>query len=504
MSRELIDKNIIFKNTVFLYLRMFVVIIVQLFTVRIVLEALGESDYGIYNLVGGIVVLFNFLNTTMRGATQRYINFEMGQKSSKLQETFQTSMYLHVCLCILLFIAAESIGLWFVNSKLNIPAEKMFQTNVVYQLSIISVIISTLAVPFNAIIVAHEKMHIYAVAEIIRCVFVLIGAYILCLIKSDRLIIYGVIVLLSTIILNAIYVIFVRRKLTIYKFRLHPDNKLIKPMLSFSGWDLYGNFCVTARTQGINIVLNVIFGVIVNAAAAIATQIHGILLTFGSNVVLAFKPQLYQQYSKGNIKEMQQLAEESTMLSMMLFGVVSMPVVIEMPYILHLWLNEIPEYTIQLARITILTGILAFVNSIINILIQATGKIKALSFISGSIILLTLPAAYLAVKQYNTPESAYWVMMIFAAIIPIISLQILKRKIPEFGIKAYLLNGFTKAILCLALNCLALYLLKNSLNETFLRLVVICFSSVIICGSFIMIGLGGNKNLKKILCRFKK
>lgn len=504
MAQDKIDKRKIFANTGFLYLRMIIVIIVQLFTVRIVLNALGESDYGIYNLVGGIVVLFNFLNTTMRGAVQRYINYEMGQESSKLQETFQTSMYLHICLCAILFVAAETLGLWFVNAKLTIPANKMFETNIIYQLSIISVIISTLAVPYNAIIVAHEKMHIYAIAEVFRSVFVLIGACLLYSIKHDRLIIYGLIILISTLILNAIYVVFVHKKIGVYKFRFRPDRQLIKPMLSFSGWDLYGNFCVTVRTQGINILLNMFYGVIVNAAAAIATQIHGVLLTFGSNVVLAFKPQLFQQYSKGNIKEMQKLAEESTMLSMMLFGVVALPVIIEAPYILHLWLNEVPEYTITLTRITILTGLFAFVNSIINILIQATGEIKALSFISGSFILLTLPTAYIALVKFSTPYSAYWIMMFFAAILPLISFYILKRQIHNFKIKAYFFNGFAKALLCIGINSILLYLLRNSLNESLLRLTIICIISVVISGISIILCLGGHKDFNKILCIIKK
>ena len=346
-------------------------------------------------------------------------------------------------------------------------------------------------------------MHIYAIAEVVRCVFILAGAYILYLIEYERLIVYGLIIFISTLLLNLAYAIYVHKTLGTYRLSFHPDKQLIKPMLSFSGWDLYGNFCVTARTQGINILLNMFFGVIVNAASAIATQIQGVLLTFGSNVVLAFKPQLIQQYSKQNIAEMQKLAEESTRLSMLLFGLVAIPVVIEMPYILHLWLSDVPAYTVSLTRITVLAGFFVFINSIINILIQATGDIKALSFISGSFILMALPVAYIVLKIFNTPDSAYILLMIFAAILPAISFIILKRQIPKFNIKSYLFQGFCKALLGLFCSCLLISMLVYAMDESLARLIMVCIVSLAVCGVGVIKNIGGN-NKFNTLCKIRK
>ncbi len=470
-------------NTIYLYIRMILVMGMQLITVRFVLKALGVEEYGIYNLVGGIVVMFAFLNTTMRAATQRFLNFEMGQQQpARLKGVFSTSLYLHCIIVVVLLFFAETIGLWLVNYKLIIPAHLLIEANIVYQLSIAAALVSILQVPFNAVIIAHERMKVFAVSEVLRTLLVLVGVLLLMALPFDRLIFYAVLVFLSSFLLFVFYVLYSLKKFEEVSLVFKPSKAFIKPMLSFSGWDLYGNMCVTFRTQGINIILNLFFGAVVNAAAAIATNIQGSLLTFGGNVLTAFRPQLIQQYAAGNLKEVHLLACNATKLSILLFGIISGPIIIEMPVILKLWLGEIPPYTIGLARISILIGVSGFITSTLNTLIHATGNIKMLSFISGTLILLTLPICWIVLCFLDSPYLVFWVVFGVSLLIPAFSLMIVKHLIRGFLVRQYLYQGFFKVGFVLAVSFAASLLIRTMVDDEFVRLIISTLTYIVVCG----------------------
>lgn len=472
----------VFKNTIYLYIRMIIVMIVQLVMVRILLKTLGAENYGLYNLVGGIVVLFNFLNTSMRGATQRFLNYEMGIGNvKKIRSTFTNSLSVHLAICIVLLLLGETVGLYLLNYKLVIGQERMFDANILYQLSIITAIISTIQVPYNAAVIANERMNVFAFIEIVKVLIMLVSVCLLSLFFfNERLIIYGVMILIINVLTFLLYIYYCNKEFDECIFRIEVQKEIIKPMLSFSGWDLYGNLCVSVRTQGLTVLLNIFFGTIVNAATAIATQIQSAISTFGSNVITAFKPQILKSYAANDYPRMNQLIDDSTKLSLLLLGIIAVPTMIEMPYILELWLQDPPEYTIPLARISLFVSFLSFVVSILNIIIHATGDIKALSFISGTLLLLVLPISYVFLKICNFPEVAYWVSLIMVLAVIIVNIKIIKRQVPSFPIIKYIFGTVSMILFILLLCSFVPIIISFCFVQSFFRLLLIYGSYFIV------------------------
>ncbi len=275
-----------------LYARMLLSMAVSLYTSRVVLEVLGVDDYGLYSVTGGVVAMFAFINGSMSGATSRFLTYEMGLgNAERLRDTFNSALLVHIGVAAIILVFAETIGLWFLNCKLSIPEESMTAANWVYQFSIVASLVTITQVPYNACIIAHENMNVYAYIEIANVLMKLGIVYLLVVIGGNKLIIYGILVLVVNIIVASLYRIYCLRKFSESHFRYVFDKSILKPMLSFSGWDLYGNMCVTARTQGIVMLINVFFGVAVNAAASIATTVFSTLSSFASNIIMAFRPQ---------------------------------------------------------------------------------------------------------------------------------------------------------------------------------------------------------------------
>lgn len=500
------SNKLVLKNTIYLYFRMVIVMAVQLIVVRVLLNSLGASDYGIYNLVGGIVILFNFLNTSMRGATQRFLNYEMGKgEREKLRATFTNSLSLHLIICLILIIIGETFGLWFLNNKLVITPSRMYEANVLYQFSLLTAIISTIQVPYNAAIISNERMQIYAFVEICRSLTTLFSVYLLNIFPpSERLILYGAIILLINAFVFIFYIIYCNKNFYECRFIFGFDRKIILPMLNFSGWDLYGNVCVAVRVQGMVILLNMFFGTIVNAAGAIATQIQSALLSFGNNVVVAFKPQLIKSYAANNLTEMANLAKNATAVSLILFGIIAVPSIFETPYILEIWLKNPPEYTISLTRISLLIGFFSYITSILNILIHATGKIRTLSFISGTLFLLTIPLAYISLKIFPYPWIAYMASLFISIIVPIANLCIIHRQIPSFGISDYILNAVVKVILILAACSIAPYIFSIFAQNSLLALALSYITYTLLVISLSVLFIFPLQRIRNIISIIKK
>lgn len=383
------------KNTLLLYFRMLISVIIGLYTSRVVLNTLGVEDYGIYNVVGGIVAMFSFLNTSMSGATSRFLTYEMGKTTSnKLHETFSSAILIHIGIAIIILIIAETIGLWFLQNKLIIPEERMFAAHLVYQFSILSMIINVTQVPYNASIIAHEKMGVYAYVELLNVSLKLGIVFILLIGSFDKLILYAILIFIVTTIIAITYRIYCKKhfKECTIKWKLHLN--IIKPMLSFSCWDLYGNMTVSIRQEGLTMLLNIFYGPILNAANGIAMNVHGIILGFAYNVITAFRPQIIKQYAENNIQNMSSLVVNATKFTLCLYLLIAIPLFTEIDYVLKLWLKTVPDHTAFFLRIILICSFFKLGSNIINIPIHATGKIKKLSFISGSFFLLSIPILY--------------------------------------------------------------------------------------------------------------
>lgn len=469
------DTTHIAKNTFILYGRMFFSMIVSLFTSRVILDALGVEDFGIYNVVGGVVAMLSFINGSMSGATSRFITYELGRGNKMiLKETFASALIVHFIIAATVLILSETIGLWFLSNKLVIPESRMFAARIVYQFSIIAAIIGIIQVPYNACVIAHEKMNVYAYVEILNVSLKLAVAYIIQLSSADKLILYAVLLLVVNIISLCIYKGYSYKSFAESHFEYVWNPKVLRAMLGFSGADLYGNASVVIRQQGVNMLLNMFFGPIVNAANAIATTVNSVTMNLVNNVSTAFRPQIIKKYASAELSEMFYFMRVSAMICLLLFLTVAIPLMLEMHFVLSVWLGQVPQYTVDICRILLLFSACTVVTSVLNIGIHATGKIYLISFISGTIIWLAVPVIYYFLRIGYSPNIAYICNGIVSAIVLLVNSCILKYNIRSFSLIDFWFHGILKCVLICIVSSLILYFIFINFSAGWMRLIIIC------------------------------
>lgn len=370
------------KNTLLLYVRMLFTIIVGLYTSRVVLNTLGVNDYGIYNVVGGIVAMLAFLNSAMTAASQRFISFELGTKNyQRLKEVFSTSVTIHLIIAGIIFIISETIGLWFLNTHMNISSDRMEAANWVYQCSILTFMVTVISVPYNACIVAHERMKAFAYISIIEVGLKLIIVYLLLVFSTDKLITYAILIFSVSVIIRVIYGIYCKRNFEECIYRFSVKRALWKQMLSFVGWGMLANFGVSLRLQGANILLNIFFNPAVNAARGIAMQVNGIVINFSNNFLMALNPQITKEYANGNIDRTITLIYAGSRYSFYLLSIISLPMIVSIDYLLKLWLGIVPEYTNIFLKLTIVAALIDTMTYPMVTATYATGVLRRITII---------------------------------------------------------------------------------------------------------------------------
>lgn len=482
MSNQTSDNNKrIAKNTLFLYFRMLFMMAVSLYTSRVVLDALGIEDFGIYNVVGGFVAMFTFINTSMSSATERFLNYEMGCGNKKSVHTvFCTSVNIHSIISIVILILAETVGLWFLNTKMVIPESRMTAALWVYQLSIFSTVIMVMSVPYNALIIAHEKMGTFAYISVLEVMLKLVILYFIIISPFDRLIFYAFLMMLTQILIRFIYGRYCSKHFSESHYQFIVDKVKLKEMLGFAGWDLYGNMSVMARTQGVNVLLNLFFGPVVNAASGIATRVQAAIMGFAGNIIVAVRPQLIQAYSVRDYHRMNSLLIKGAFFIFLLLSTLSLPVIIETPYILQLWLKTVPDTTIVFCRLILLFNLIAAISSVVMIGIHATGRIKKSSFINGTLYCMVIPISYLFYKMGGQPELAYLINVIAVFIGMSCNIVYLHLYIPEFDVWNFVVKVIGRCMFIFALNSLILYALSQILEVSFMRLLYVCLISLVL------------------------
>ena len=468
------------KNTSALYFRMLLSMVVSLYTSRVVLNTLGVEDYGVYNVVGGVVAMLGFLNASMSSATARFLAFELGKgDATRLKKTFSTALLVHIGIALFIFVIAETIGLWSLNDKLVIPIHRMSAAHWVYQFSILSTLITITQAPYNASIIAHEKMDIYAYVEILNVILKLVIVYFLVIGNFDKLILYGLLVLIVSILIALIYRLYCIRYFEECHFHWIWDVSILKPMLTFSGWDLYGNMSVTLKQQGLNMLLNVFGGPILNSANGVASSVQGAILGFSTNILMAAKPQIIKRYAESDLARVRMLIYKLARYSCLLMVCISIPLIIEMEVILKLWLKIIPPYSIAFCRILLITNCLTTICLCLNIGIHATGNVKRLSIINGSLNFATLFITYLFFKMGFTPEWGYIISFIMSFITIFITHIILQIQIPGFSfailIKQVLLPSIFTAVIAYIIALIHFYYV----NHGVLRFFSVCLASTL-------------------------
>lgn len=426
------------KNAVALYIRMFFTMLIGFYTSRVVLKTLGVDDFGTYGVVGSVVAMMGFLNASMSGATSRFLAFELGRGDKKrLSDTFSSALVVHLLIAAAVFILAETVGLWFVMNKLVIPAGRETAAMWVYQMSIVSAMIGITQVPYSATIISHERMDIYAYFSILEALCKLGIVYMVAVSGFDRLIFYAFLVLVVSICFRLFYRVYCIVHFPESNFHWIWDKNILAPLINFSGWDLYGNGCVTVRSQGVTFLINIFFGVAYNAANSIAVSVQGLFNHFVMNVTQAFRPVIIKQYSLGNIQQMGQLMVNSVKLCATLFSCLFAPLILYMPTLLKIWLGTPPVHALEFSRLTLYHSLFFLMTSITNIGIHATGKMKRISFITGTLLLLNFPIVYILYRCGLSVDCAYYVLVATSFIGVFVNIIILKKQAPSFNVWSY-------------------------------------------------------------------
>lgn len=463
------------KNAIFLYIRMFFSLCISLYTSRVVLKVLGIEDFGIYNVVGGVVAMFSFLNASMSGATARFLAFEIGRHDvEKLKKTFSSSILVHGIIAIIVLILGETVGLWFLNTQLSIPLGRMNAAQIIYQFSLFSAIITVMQVPYNASIIANEKMDIYAYVEILNIILKLIIVWTLLLIPFDKLTTYSFLLLFVSLLIFMIYRFYCRKIFTeSCRFSFVYDKNILRPMLSFSGWDLYGNASTLARTQGVNMLLNIFFGTVLNAASGIATQVQSAVMNFAGNVVSAFRPQIVKSYAQGEYDRMVSLVNNAIMYTTMLLLLFTIPLVVETDFVLTLWLGEYPKYASILCRYVLIFNLVANISFIVITGLHATGNIKRPSIINGSFYLSVIPVAYVGYKWGYPAEFAFIYNIVAVSCGMLSNVYSLHMNVPRFSIKIFFFKVLLKSLFIAGIVILPCVCISKVLEQGWIRLLYV-------------------------------
>ena len=382
------------KNTLLLYFRMIFMMAVSLYTSRVVLNTLGVEDFGIYNVIGGVVAMFSVISGGLSAAISRYITFELGQgNTAKLKSVFSSSVTIQIGLALLIFVLAEIGGVWFLNEKMNLPESRIGAANWVLQCSILTFMVNLISVPYNAAIIAHERMQAFAYISIIEVVLKLLIVYILVIFSFDKLKLYGILLLAVACVIRIAYGIYCKRNFKECTYHFTFNKALLKEMMGFAGWNFIGAFAGVLRDQGVNIVINLFCGPVINAARAIAFQVNVAVNGFATNFMTAINPQITKSYASGDYLYMLTLVQSGARFSFYLLLLLSLPIIIETNTILTLWLKNVPEYTVIFVRLVLVFAMCEVLSGTQITALQATGNIRNYQIVVGSLQLLNLPIA---------------------------------------------------------------------------------------------------------------
>lgn len=507
---EISNNKTIAKNTLLLYGRMLITILVGLYTSRVVLQSLGFDDYGIYNLVGGIVSMLAFLNVGMAGASQRYISYALGKGDlDLLKNVFCTSVLTHNTIAMLAILLFESIGLWFVNFKLVIDPDRLFAANWVFQCSILTFALSVISVPYTACVVAHERMGQFAYISVLETLLKLLVALGIMFSRWDKLILYATLLMLIQVLVRIIYVVYCKHSFTECKYKFKFDKALYKEMFAFAGWGCVGNMGFSLKDQCSNIILNLFFGTVVNAARGVAVQVNSIINGFAMNFTMAMNPQITKQYAAGNIERSQSLAYAGSKYAFYLLSMICIPFLINEHYVLRLWLGDVPPYTDIFVYITLIASCVYAFTHTISTAIIATGHVKWFQSILAIILLLDVPFAYGILLLGSEPYMALLPCIFTNFLSLVFRIYLIKHYIPSYSISKYLVNIVVRSLIVVSLAFSVSYYISSLFDENFINVMLTSSISVVVLMLFIFIfGLEGNerdiineKIIKKIIKR---
>lgn len=497
------DNKRIAKNTMLLYIRMGVMMIISFFTARITLEALGVVDYGINNVVGGLVSMFSLISSSLSSSVGRFITFGLGKGDKKeLNTIFSTSVNIHIILAIIVVIAIETIGIWFLNNKMVIPADRLTAAHWVLQCSTLMFTIGLLSVPYNAAIIAHERMDVYAYFTLFDAFSRLAIIFAIKYYGGDKLILLSIISLIPSLIKQFYYWYFSKRNFEECTYHAVWDKRVFKEMFGFAGWNFIGCTAGLTKDQGVNIAINMFTGPAINAARGIAMQINGIISQFIGNFMVAINPQITKECAAGNLQRMHSLIFKSTRFSYYLFLFLSIPILLEIETILYIWLGQIPAHTVLFTRLVIILSLAEIISNALITAQNATGKIKNYQLVVGGILLMNFPISYILLKIGYIPEITVIVAIIISQVCLIARLSFLRHSV-KLDIASFFKKVYCNVIMVSIAAAILPYICHLFIEGRLARLITVGIVSIITSGVAIYF-IGCNKEERILTKRFIK
>lgn len=479
------------KNTLILYARMMFMMLVSLYTSRVILNALGVENYGIYNVVGGVVAMFSTISGSLTAAISRFITFELGRgEQDKLNNIFSASVTIQLILSLIIIVLAETLGVWFLNTKMTIPAERMVAANWVLQFSIITFVINLISVPYNAAIIAHERMSAFAYISILEAVGKLAIAFLVMITAWDKLIFYAILMCAVAVLIRWTYGHYCTKHFSECSYHFHWDKDLLKQMFGFAGWNFIGAVSVVLRDEGGNIIINLFFGPAVNAARGIAMSVNGAVTGFVNNFMTALNPQITKSYAAGYREYMMTLIFQGARLSFYMLLLLSLPILINTHYILVLWLKLVPEHAVSFVQLILLFAMCDCISMPLITAMLATGKIRNFQIVVGGLQMLNLPVSYMLLRMGCPPETILIVAIIISHVCLLVRLFMLQGSIgisaPRFLCKVYL-----NILIVTILSAILPLMLNAQLEEGFLSFVLVSIVSLL-CTAMVIYIVGCN------------
>ena len=479
------------KNTAFLYLRMLFVMLINIFSVRYILKGLGVVDYGIFNVVAGLVTMFTSLSSILSSATLRFHSYVIGEgKEEKVSDVFSASLNIYSVLSLLILVVGEALGVWFINTQADIPVERLMAANWVFQFTIVTFIIGLITSPFSSLIFAYERMSVFSIISVIECVLKFILAYSLLYLVGDHLILYGFGLLIIQLCHFITYYIISKKGGGEYHYKKNVEKSLYKKMLSFSGWTFFSSSAGIGISQLVTMITNVYFGPVVNAARAIAFQVNTAMNSFTNNIIVAVRPPMIKQYAEGDFKRVYSffnLSNKAVYYSLLLL---LLPLFFEMEYVLRIWLGVEDQQTVMFCRLILCYALVLALNNPISIIVQATGNIRAYSTYVEIPTLLCFPITWILFSSGAPAVSAFYVMITAIVVSHIIRLICLKKLFNEFSYKDYLVVFLFPALLITLAVSLVLFKVTIWMDLGWIRLVVsVTICIVMVCSLCVLFGL---------------
>ena len=491
------------KNTLILYIRMCVMMVISFFTTRIVLDALGVDDYGIQNVVGGLVAMFSLLSSSLSNSVSRFITFELGKKDfSRLKKIFATAMNIHLILAVVVVVAIETLGVWFLNNRMTIAEGRLEAANWVLHCSAATFAIGLLSIPYNAALIAHEKMTAFAIFDVFAKLLIAIAIKYY---NGDRLILFAILNIIPVIILQIVYWRYCKRKFEECTYKICWDKKVFKDVGGFAVWNFIGCSAGLMKDQGVNIVINIFTNTAVNAARGIAMQVNGIVSRFIQNFTLAFNPQIIKDYANGNLERMHKLIFTGTRFSFYLFMLLSIPIFFEIESILYLWLGQIPEHTVLFTRLVLVLTLCEIISQMLITAQSATGNIRNYQIVVGGILLMNFPISYLFLYLGFAPEITLVVAIAISQICLIARLCFLKNMV-QLPVKKFIKSVYLKSLFVTILSSVLPLICYLAIEPSMKRFIIVCCVSLIAsatCVYFVGCNSDERKTISKAMVKIK-